>query len=139
MKIGDKIYKYLSFAGFVTYKVIAIKTTEKATLYEVECLACNHTPACTLYVVPILGRGAFRFVCMTMANDEESEEQEMWHSDEHNFYKKQNEAKLAKYQQEILRQYRQTQELEERLKQKQKQLKSLEEHYLNVKKEVEAK
>jgi hypothetical protein len=51
LKIGDKLFQP-AYRSLREYKVFAINITSKSTLYEIECLACDHHGGanCTMYV-----------------------------------------------------------------------------------------
>jgi hypothetical protein len=53
LKIGDKLFQP-AHEMLREYKVITIKITEPDTLYELECLSCDHDDGanCTMYVQP---------------------------------------------------------------------------------------
>jgi hypothetical protein len=60
LKIGDKLFQP-AHEMLRKYKVITIKITETDTLYEIECLSCEHDDGanCTMYVQPKDGHYEF--------------------------------------------------------------------------------
>lgn len=127
MKIGDVIYKYLTFHGFATYKITGVIKRKRATLYEVDCQACNHPDPCQLLVADVKGG---RLAFAGMLNRDEGHEQH-WHDDDY-FYKEVKSAQKAKYH-EVIRnkkgELETAQKLVERLS---KELVDLEEHLKNI-------
>ena len=96
LKLGDKIYKYLTFNGFGTYQVIGVKEVKSGFLFEVECSACDHgSTKCTMYVVE-KDKGRFNFLMMTNDDEETRSEYRCWHDDDV-FYSDLSEGRIAKY------------------------------------------
>jgi hypothetical protein len=131
MKLGDKLYKYLSFNGFGSYIIIGIKTVPKCKMYEIECQACTDHEKCTMYVVKEK-KGKYKFVCMTNDDEEENRHQQMWHDDDY-FYSDLQEGRKALYELRIKEKKEQIVRQEEGLEGLNKALKDLEEHYQNIK------
>lgn len=103
IKIGDFLYKYLSFNGVAKYEIKAIITRENNSIqYELLCLACKHGYNCRLIVVQDLKYDYCRFVSMIACGEEDeyenSKKHEMWHRDENMFYYTENEALLNMYE-----------------------------------------
>lgn len=74
LKLDSKLYKYMTFSGFVMYRVIAIKKLKNMTLYEIECKTCEHGGTnCTMYVSKIRGKEIYKFVEMTNEEDHSTE------------------------------------------------------------------
>jgi hypothetical protein len=95
LKIGDTIYKYLSFNGFGEYIVIAVKEMKECYIYEVECQKCTDHDKCTMYVSDE-GKGIYKFLSMTNNNGEDDSPQEYWHNDRL-FYSSLKAGKIAEY------------------------------------------
>lgn len=131
MKIGDKLYKYLSFNGFGEYIVIAIKKLKKCTMYEIECQACTDHEKCTMYVIKERGKEQYRFVVMT-TDEETADEQHIWHDDDI-FYSNLIDARKAKYIKSLKSKRVEIERTEERLKFMNEEYTELQQHYENIK------
>ncbi len=133
MKVGDIVYKYLTFNGFAEYIVTAEIIRETAKLYEVECQACQHGEKCRLLISSNKEKGEFHFVSMVNLDEEQERKQESWHYDNNFFYSDLIEAKKSKYW-EVIKMKKNDiskhQEIFERLK---TELSDLEQHYSNIK------
>lgn len=139
MKLGNKLYKYLSFNGFGTYIVIGIKIIPKCKLYEIECQSCHGHEKCTMYVVRENEKGKYKFVSMTnndgISVDEygdKAQTQHYWHDDDF-FYSNLDMAKKEHYLKNIKYKKEQITKLEESLKIQKQSLLELEEHFNNIK------
>ena len=130
MKIGDKIYKYLSFNGFATYIVLAEIKREKAKLYEVECQACKHGEKCRLLVAK-KSKGVYRYCSMVNEDEETNEHQYYWHDDSL-FYESLIEARKSVYLECIEKKKKELEKAEKNLEATKKALAELNEHYTNL-------
>ena len=136
LKIGDEIYKYLTFSGFAKYIVIGIKIVPKCIMYEIECQACKDHEKCTMYVVEDTEKGKYKFVCMTnnIGEDEDGNEikpQHYWHNDDC-FYSDLQEGRKELYEKCIKQKKEQIEKQQKGIENLNKELNDLEEHYKNI-------
>jgi hypothetical protein len=122
LNIGDKVYKYLSLHGVMTYEVIGKREYRENIQYELQCKNCKHGYPCEL-LITLNDNG--RYVYVAMLNDDEEDPQYYFHIGEPFFLAKQ-EALINKGEVHISEYKLEINKLKTQLSEKEKALKELE-------------
>ena len=78
LKIGDKLYRYVSPSGIWEYVIIGIREYKDSVMYEAEAQASSHGYKCVLLIAED-EKGAYKYV--SLLNYDEDDDQSYWHND----------------------------------------------------------
>ena len=132
LNIGDKVYKYLSSQGIMTYEVNGERKYRENIQYEIQCKDCNHGYPCEL-LITLNDNG--QYVYVAMLNDDEEYPQYYYHIGEPFFLTKQ-EALINKGEVHISEYKLEINKLKTQLSGKEKALKELEIYVESLKEEL---
>lgn len=94
IKLKDKFWRYVDFAGLFDYNVVGIRQYEGDELYELECQTCTHGPTKCLLLCALDDEKNLQYV--RMLNDNEDNSQLHFHTHSGQFFATKNEALIDK-------------------------------------------
>jgi len=134
LQINEKLYKYQTIHGVITYTISAVIEREDVILYELACSNCFHgRQECRLLVTLEPNKRYYQFVSMV---DEDSDDRQFfWHTTYtrgEGFYLTENEAKKQIYLSKIEDVKKEIENKKTSLKNSEERLQELEAHYNNI-------